>query len=1271
MLEAIGTLLNARYRLEAELGRGGMGVVYRAHDTLLGRDVAVKVLSATVLGTEGRAHLLREAQAAAVLNHPNIVTVHDVGEADAAGPAGPMPFIVMELVEGPSLHDRRPGSLEETVAVARQVCAALEHAHARGIIHRDLKPENVLLSLGPQSGTGSPAGTGPLAGTGSPAGAGVTAKLSDFGLARSVASRLSVEGEIVGTVFYLAPELALGQAYDGRADLYALGVMLYELTTGRLPFLADDPLAVISQHLHAPAVPPRARDEGIPPALDALILRLLSKDPQDRPVSAAEVQRALEAPDILDREAVPARELSILERIERGRLVGRERELAQTRALWQKAVGGEGQTLLISGEPGIGKTRLVRELVTRVQVAGGWVLEGECYQEGFGPYAPFAQILRRAFADGTEDGFGLPDFVLADLLTLSPALRLRYPDLPPNPPLDPKAEQLRLFENVVAFCAALSERAPLLLVLEDAHWADGGTLSLLRHLARRTRQQRVMIVATYREVELDAAHPLHEVLLDLERRRLATRLKLMRLGREGTRDMLAALLAEDITEELLDGIHRETEGNPFFIEEVCKAIVESGQLRFEGGRWHRPSVEELGIPQSVRLAIQSRVGRLPQQVRDTLTLAAVVGREFDFDTLIATGFAGGDEALVTALERSEHAQLISELSGGAGGTFSFTHALIPATLAEGLSGLRRRRLHRRVAEAIETLHPHDGGRVGSLAHHYSQAGVEDKAVHYLAKAGDHARASYANQDAIRYYSQALEYLPGDAPRRLDLLAARAQVYDLVADWGAQRTDLEAMLALARALGDDARHCDALTALADCLHNTGIPGCREPAERAVEVAREMGDALREGRALRFLGAHDYATGHYARSRSTLEAALARLQEAAFPGESAACLSLLSVTLGAVNEPAAALEAAERAAALSRKAGDRRQEATSLRRIAVIHNRQGEYAAALPAVEAALTLHREIGDRREECHGLSILGQTLGRLGRPEKAAEAFHEMLQIAEEIGAAPNVGVGVSYMVYSVLSPQGEYEVGLAFLESWVAKMRQAKEEVLAAQFEVNKAFLLTYLGQLEPALELAQSVLLDADRLLNYGYQMMLSDVIALCQGGLGHFRQARECCRAAIERAEQAGETRDTVAWLVGLAYVACLEGDRAKLRVGTERVQQYGVSLPADNAWSHHLAARMHLALGEAELALESSSKVMQQKELRGEVSYWMEQYYLTHARVLRTLGRDAEADDYLQRAYERVMLVASKTQDERLRRGWLENVPDNREIVAEWEGRHRP
>jgi serine/threonine-protein kinase len=334
MSEMIGTLLNERYRLDSELGQGGMGTIYSAHDTLLDRDVAVKVLSDPTLSAESRARLLREAQAAAQLNHPNIVSIYDAGQADpSAGSGQGVPFIVMELVKGESLHERRPEALDDILAIARQVCAALEHAHTHGIIHRDLKPENVL--IGPDG----------------------SAKLTDFGLARTIASRLTIEGTIVGTVFYLAPEQALGQEIDNRTDLYALGVLLYELTAGQLPFTGDDLLTVISQHLHAPVVPPSTHNETIPPALDALIVRLLSKQPQDRPASAAQVQRAL---DDLSQPETPAQRLD--ERpnnlpAQTTPLIGREAQLAEVRRELARPEN-EVRLLTLSGTGGTGKTRL-------------------------------------------------------------------------------------------------------------------------------------------------------------------------------------------------------------------------------------------------------------------------------------------------------------------------------------------------------------------------------------------------------------------------------------------------------------------------------------------------------------------------------------------------------------------------------------------------------------------------------------------------------------------------------------------------------------------------------------------------------------------------------------------------------------------------------------------------------------------------------------------------------------------------------------------------
>jgi predicted ATPase len=245
---------------------------------------------------------------------------------------------------------------------------------------------------------------------------------------------------------------------------------------------------------------------------------------------------------------------------------------------------------------------LLDELVTQARVSAGQVLTGASYAEGGSPYSPFRQILRESLSenlptDSSVDGLELPDDVLVDILTLVPELRASFPDLPDKTPGDPLEEQQLLLDSVGIIFNLLSNRAPQLLVLEDVHWADSGTISLMRHLARSCTRQPLMIAATYREVEIDEARTLHQALLDLQRERLATRIKLSRLDREGTRALMATLFDEEITADFLEGIYRESEGNPFFIEEITKALVESGKLYFEDGRWHRPAIEELGIPQ--------------------------------------------------------------------------------------------------------------------------------------------------------------------------------------------------------------------------------------------------------------------------------------------------------------------------------------------------------------------------------------------------------------------------------------------------------------------------------------------------------------------------------------------------------------------------------------------------------------------------------------------------------------------------------------------------
>jgi len=403
---------------------------------------------------------------------------------------------------------------------------------------------------------------------------------------------------------------------------------------------------------------------------------------------------------------------------------------------------GAGSVILLSGEPGIGKTRLVRELLAHVEVTGGQVARGECFAEGGAPFAPFADVLRRALTE--QPPITIPDPILAELLTFAPDLALRRPWLSRTSDLDPAGQQQRTFEAFALFLEALSARAPLAVFIDDIHWADAGSLQLLHTLARRVRRMPVLLVLTYREIEIDENPPFSRLLQELTRERLAERLKLTRLTREQTRQLLQAMFAEEITPEFLDGVYTESEGNPFFIEEICKAILDSGKVAFEDGRWRRPGVKDLEIPQSIRGAILSRVAKLSEAAREAMLMAAILGREFEFKTLRrATDMP--EESLIGALEAAEHAQLIAEARRNGDVVFSFAHALIPASLAESVSVLRRRLLHRRAAAAIETAHP-EAWEV--LAYHWIEAGEDELARVCSLRAADRAYASLARGEAV-------------------------------------------------------------------------------------------------------------------------------------------------------------------------------------------------------------------------------------------------------------------------------------------------------------------------------------------------------------------------------------------------------------------------------------------------------------------------------------------------------------------------------------------
>ncbi len=754
----LGTLLKDRYRIDSKLGEGGMGIVYKAHDTVLNRPVAIKSLAPAFLGEEGLKRLLREAQSASQLTHPNIVAVYDILEEGQTG------VLIMEYVEGTPLAELIPLDVPRSVDVATQVCRALEYAHSRGIVHRDIKPENILVTS---------AGT---------------AKLMDFGLARSEGrSRLTQSGLIVGTVAYMAPEQVLGGRVDGRSDLYSMGCVIYETLTGRKPFEGDDPFTVISQQVNILPVAPRWHNTAIPHTLDAIVMRLLAKDPDDRYMSATDVIRALElvrepAGTAVPETGEPATRTTLLEHIVRGKLVGRTTEVRELREHLDRVVSGEGRLVLISGEPGIGKTRLAEELAVYAHLRGAWVLRGHCYEQDVGvPYLPFVESLRDLFHLSGQALMNELGERADDLARLLPEFKRTQPQ---TPALTPEDERVRVFDAVAEWVVSASGLHPLVFLLDDIHWADRASLRLLHHLARTVRGQRVLILGTYREMELDLEHPLGDALSQMNRERLFYRLPLRRLSEDDTRALLSGLFDADISGELAGPVYRETEGNPFFIEEVVKALVEESKVYREGGRWRRAGIEDLEIPQSIKAVIGRRLQKTSEACRRVLTIAAVIGREFDPDVLMQVSHLEEDTVL-DGLDAAVDLQLIRETREGRRAGYTFEHALIRQTLYEGLNARRRARLHQEVGEALEALYGTRQGHTEELAYHFGEAGpaTASQGVEYNLRAAREAASLYAMEEGERRLGVAMELADamGDYSVRTKVLEALGDLYLLSED----------------------------------------------------------------------------------------------------------------------------------------------------------------------------------------------------------------------------------------------------------------------------------------------------------------------------------------------------------------------------------------------------------------------------------------------------------------------------------------------------------
>jgi len=504
-------------------------------------------------------------------------------------------------------------------------------------------------------------------------------------------------------------------------------------------------------------------------------------------------------------------------------LFGRASEQAVLAQCWEAAKQGKRQTVLIAGEPGIGKTRLAVEAARIAHAENAVVLFGSCDEDINLGYRPFVEALRHYVVHASDEA--LAAHVRehkGELVRMVPDLADRVSELPKPQAAEAETERYLMFEAATGILGAASRQNPVLLVLDDLQWAGAPNLLLLKHIARSPAPMRLLIIGTYRDVELSRVHPLTALLADLRRETEVERIALRGLDDEGVAALMSAAAGHELDGAgiaLAHTIRRETEGSPLFVGEILRNLTESGVLFREAERWtYHGEIASLGIPEGVKEAIGRRLSRLSEQTNKVLSLASVIGREFDL-VVLSRIVEISEDAILDAIDEANSAALVREVPGETD-RYAFRHVLMRATLYEELSASRRARIHRRVGEALEEIAgAKPGGRINELAHHWlSATKVSDgaKAVMYARQAGDRALAGLAFEAAAGYYEQAFSAL-----EPLDSAGEQLQ-------------------------------CDLLIALGDAQRRAGNPGYRETVAKAAEIARRLRDSQRF--ALAVLGSH---------------------------------------------------------------------------------------------------------------------------------------------------------------------------------------------------------------------------------------------------------------------------------------------------------------------------------------------------------------------------------------------------------------------------------
>lgn len=962
-LKLPGQIIKGRYQIQHKIGEGRIGTVLKALDVYTNRPVALKIFSPS-FSEESIARCMQQARLILNLEHPNIIKVFDWDSEKG------YLFKAEELADGLTLQEllaKEEGPLpaDQAMEIALGIIYALEYAHSWGVVHGDLKPQNVFVTPG-----------------------GI--KVGGFGLGSFEEGRRLLDLPLLLlSAPYLAPEQVLGQPLSPPVDLYALGVILYRLYTGRLPFEGTEQ-QIVQAHLKSTPVPPRQPNPRLSPVLEHTILKLLAKNPGDRYRDASQVRRILMSLVVDPRDIARQRRVT---------LVGREEPLRLLLEGWQNSREGNGQLIFISGETGVGKTRLAQQAA--ILAAPPVLLVGHCSPlRESRPYDLFAQILKTYLGSVPPEALDKTDYqLLSNCSALLPDLRM-FPHLEQPTCLEPQQEQLRFMSSILRFIKRATQRTPWFVILDDLQWADQSSLELIDYLGHHLSTTPIFLVGTYNVDALERDHPLREVLRDLSGSPCCRSLSLEQVDQTATGHILANIWTQPAPEELVARIYQHTGGNPLYVVELARELLDEGMVTLQEGEWRFPSLEEVRLPQDLREAIWRRIRRLSPDTQALLRQASVLGVTFRLDELREiSGLSWWEtlDHLDMALER----QLVEEVPGD--GLFRFFHTEIQEVLYADLGPSRRRMLHQQAGVVLERRAGPNAELIAEeLAYHFDEAGEFERAVVYSIQAARRAEAACANGAALLWYTRTLEMLDRLSPEQAAQfhtlrLAAHQSLSEILTKIGRYDEALEHYAsALFEWLGKGSGYVSEAAPTVEMAriylfgaelyyrqgkYEDAISWCQKGLDLASRIETPEGQQV-QGRAFSLLGdicMHSYNLPYAAQFFQESLEVYERLEDPAGRAGAHSNLGLAHYYLG---DWSAALEAYQKGLTLRSKIGDVEGIAQINTNMALIHIARGEWEQAQALLEQSLAT--QPGTARGEIHTSNTLAYLHTHLGNWEEA-----------------------------------------------------------------------------------------------------------------------------------------------------------------------------------------------------------------------------------------------------------------------------------------------